>query len=620
MTVINHGRDVSGDLQVSTRDGDDFRDNVFDTTHRRRIDLTHESSKRVQFTVQLPNVAHPLVVRFVANGKELAAEHIDLRTHFTTNRLLVVLSRDANLDYLNDHDGYGIRVLYPHPELLPDHWQGYDAVSALVLHGVSLEQLSTRQYDALRKWIAQGGTLAVSGSADYAWLRTPRMAELLPAIPDGMVAITDPASVRDVFGRELEITAPFHVNRLLATRARISVHAAKIPLVAESSIGRGRVLYLTFDVARAPFDRWPGMQQTWFDLLHLRATPALDPFTEAIPSPVTTLVDRQSASFPGHGILLLFLALYLSVLVTGYRFAAPRGPMRWLLPLASWAAPLLFAPTAYLLFGPLLFDRGASITVVSVIEPLGDSTYAHVQSDLGIHSNRDSDDGGSMQLFYTGMEPTLHTPTAAIRNGARVPSPASWTFNEGAARAIAPNDARRYALHLLEGEDVIDFDLRAAVDLDRSPPGNGRAAVPRVTVHNHSGRALYDAWLIAGDRAWWVGFIAAQGPTLFRVDGKGFDLNSRNAEWWDRLERHPLATAKNILLLKTLLARKDSRTSNATHSAYPGLGTALLIASTPSPLVPTGASATWQHTALALVLLPIPAALLVKDESSVTDL
>lgn len=620
VTLGNHGHDVSGYLEVRTRDGDEFRDNVFDITHRRRIDLTRDSRKRVHFTVRMPNVAHPLVIRFVADGKELAAKHIDLRTHFTTNRLLVVVSRDANLDYLNDKTGHGIRVLYPHPELLPDHWQGYDAVEALVLHGVSLEELSTRQYDALRKWIAQGGTLAVSGGADYAWLRTPRMIELLPTTPIGMIAITDAASVRNVFGRPLEISAPFHVNQLAASNARISVHAAQVPLVAESRLGRGRVLYLTFDVARSPFDRWPGMQQTWFDLLRINNAPAQAPFIEAIASPVTALVDRQSSNFPGHGTLLLFVALYLSVLVTAYRLSATGGVMRSLLALASWGAPLLFAPVAYFLFGPVLFDRGESITVVSVIEPLGNSPYAHVQSDIGIHSNRDSDDHGSMQLFFAGLEPTLHPPAVATKIDPRANPPASWTFNEGTPRAITPGDARRYALHLLEGEDVIDFDLQAVIDLAPSEPGRGNDVVPRITIHNKSGRTLVDAWLIAGDRAWFVGSVAAQGSTPFRVETKGFELNSRNAEWWDRLERHPKATAENVLLLKTLLARKDSTTFDATHSAYPGLGTALLIASTTHPLLPSGSSARWQHTARTLVLLPISAALLVKDESSVTDL
>jgi hypothetical protein len=441
-----------------------------------------------------------------------------------------------------------------------------------------------------------------------------------------MVEITDPSSVRNVFARPLEITKPFHVNRLSASNGHVTVRAAHIPLVVESKLGLGRVLYLTFDVARAPFDRWPGMQQTWFDLLRISSASTPDPLLEATPSPVTELVALQSADFPGHGTLLLFLALYLSVLATGYRFAAAPRVMRRLLPLATWAAPLLFAPAAYYLFGPVLFDRGVSVAVVSIIEPLGDSGYAHLQLDLGIHSNRDQDGNsdGLMALFYAGVEPTLKTPALTgqqgARSGARTAALVNWTFSEDTPRAVAPDDARRYALHLLEGEDIIDFDLHATIDLDRNSRAN--EGTPRINIHNNSGRALRDAWLIAGDRAWPVGAIAAQGTTTFRVRGEGFDLNSRSDEWWDRLERHPAANASNVFLIKALVARKDRTFIDADgqHAAYPGRGTALLVAGTSEALLPIGTSATWQHTTRTLLLLTMPAGLLVKDESTVTDL
>jgi hypothetical protein len=46
----------------------------------------------------------------------------------------------------------------------------------------------------------------------------------------------------------------------------------------------------------------------------------------------------------------------------------------------------------------------------------------------------------------------------------------------------------------------------------------------------------------------------------------------------------------------------------------------LLIAGTTEALLPIGISSTWQHTARTLLLLTMPAGLLVKDESTVTDL
>jgi hypothetical protein len=658
LTLNNQGNNLSGYVEVRTRDGEDFRENLSDNSYQRRIDLTRDSRKRLRFTVRPTNVANPLIIRVIANGKEIASKRIDLRKHFTNARLLLVISRDANLDYLNDGhsdgDGANMRVLYPHPELLPDHWQGYDAVSAVILHGISLEQLSPRQYEALRKWIAQGGTLAASGGADFAWLRTPRMVELLPAVPVGMVEISDPGSVLQIFGRRLETRAAFHVNRLSASDVQINVRAGGIPLVAESRLGLGRVVLLTFDVARAPFDRWSGMKKTWLEILRISETPPLPPFANAAPNPINELVALQSRNFPQHSLVLLFLALYLGVLATGYRLKTASGAMRWMLPFAGWAAPVLFAPAAWFMFGPVLFDRGTSVAVIAVIEPLGNSTYARVRIDLGIHANRDGDHyfqginhvsaaqdlpaqrlavddeaNDTMALSYAGSEPALHAAKYSTGNGADSHSQrhraSSWIFRGDAPRSVTPNSARRYTLHQLEGEDVIDFRIHATIDqetIDQTPKGKDNAAAPRVNIHNNSGRSLDEAWLIAGDRAWWVGDIAAQGITRFIVDTEGFKLNSRNAEWWDRLERHPSANATNVRLIKSLLARKDNEfeDANGNLATYPGLGNALIIANTVQPLLPAGNSASWQHTARTVVLLTMQAGLLVKDESTVTDL
>jgi hypothetical protein len=627
VTLNNQGDNFSGYVEVRTRDGEDFRDDLSDNAYQRRIDLTRDSRKRLRFTVRPTNVAHPLIIRVIANGKEIASQSIDLRKRFTNARLILVISRDANLDYLNDGHGrgagtdhaVGLRVLYPHPELLPDHWQGYDAVSAVILHGISLEQLSPRQYEALRKWIAQGGTLAASGGADFA------------------------------FGRRLEARDPFHVNRLSAQDIQSRVVVGDTPLVVDSRLGLGRVTLLTFDIARAPFDRWPGMKQTWLDLLHISETPPLPPFANEAPNPINELLDLQSRSFPQHSLVLLFLALYLGVLATGYQLKTASGAMRWLLPFVGWAAPVLFAPAAWFLFGPLMFDRGTSVAIIAVIEPLGDSTYARVKFDVGIHANRDGDDlvqdnnrsstaaisatqalfgagqiNGTMALSYASSRPTLHAATYK-RVGDTDPKrqqhqPSSWIFRDDSPRTVAPNSARRYTLHQLEGEDVIDFHLRATID--QTTKGNNDEALPRVNIHNNSGRNLSEAWLIAGERAWWVGDIAEQGVTRFVVDTEGFELHSRDAEWWDRLQRHPAANATNVLLLKSLLARKDSDFSgaNGNLATYPGLGNAVIIANTIQPLLPAGDSAQWQHTTRTVVLLTMRAGLLVKDESTVTDL
>ena len=185
-------------------------------------------ARALQFTVLPQGLSHPLVIRVHSGGRELARAEVDLRTRFAAERLLLVLSRDADLDYLNDRAVDGLRVLYPHPELLPVHWRGYDAVAAMVLHGVSLERLSASQFDALHKWIAQGGILAVSGGADYALLANPAPG----------CAPARPAPGNDAHGCRGAPAGLFRLPGRLAPRLRQS--ARRLPRARASARGRGR--------------------------------------------------------------------------------------------------------------------------------------------------------------------------------------------------------------------------------------------------------------------------------------------------------------------------------------------------------------------------------------------
>ncbi|MGH7310771.1 MAG: hypothetical protein ACREK6_18985, partial [Candidatus Rokuibacteriota bacterium] len=310
VTVTHHGGDLSGELEVEVTGGDALRGRLFVTTYRRELELHRDSRKTFQFTVLPQNLSYPLVIRVHAGGRELARTEVDLRTRFAAQRLVLVLSRDADLDYLNDDSANGLRVVYPHPESLPTHWRGYDAVAAVVVHGVSLEQLGASQFDALHKWIAQGGILAVSGGPDYALLRGPRLAALLPGTPLGMTRV-GAATLRGAFSSSLDVSRPVHVNRLGDFRGRALLSAGAVALIVERTLGLGRVLYLTFDVAGFPFDRWDGMRALWRDSLRLPPPASLAVAETKFESPLPSLIRAESGNFPSYSTVLFFLALYL---------------------------------------------------------------------------------------------------------------------------------------------------------------------------------------------------------------------------------------------------------------------------------------------------------------------
>lgn len=586
VTVTNRGGDLSGKLEVQVTGGDELRGQLFVTTHQRKLELHRDSRKTLQFTVFLQGLSHPLLIRVRSGGRELARTEVDLRTRFAAGRLLLVLSRDADLDYLNDSAPNGLRVLYPHPELLPVHWRGYDAVAAIVVHGVSLERLSANQFDALHKWIAQGGVLAVSGGPDYALLRSRRLAALLPGVPLGMTRI-DASALRGALSASLDVSRPVHVNRLGTFRGRATLLAETVPLIVEHPLGLGRVIYLTFDVAGYPFDRWNGMRELWLESLRMPPARALSVAEPVRESPLPFLIRAEAANFPSPATVLYFLALYLGLLLAGFRLSARGTGRRWLAPLWSCATPVLFAAAAWLLFGPAAFPRGATAVAVAVIEPLPGSIYARLGMDVGVYSNR----RGELRLEYRGAEPVLYPPRRAQRDS----NVENWVFGEGPRRFLEPLDPQHYVLHALEGQDVITFHLDASV--------HDEAMGPRLVLDNASGRTLKDLWLVFDGYAYELGSISA-GARVDRELVRGTHGVPVAESSWQRVVRPPGVPAQILVPTRIVLERKAQEMG---ESGYPGQGQALLIGYTENPFRPAGASAGWPRREQALVAFRVAA-------------
>ena len=585
VTVANRGTSLFGELEVVVTGGDALHGRQFLTSHRRTLELHQETRKAFQFVVRPQGLSPPLVIRVRADGREIARAEVDLRARFIAERLLLVLSRDANLDYLNENSGASLKAVYPHPELLPAHWRGYDAVAAVVVHGVSLERLSTSQFGALHKWIAQGGILAVSGGSDYALLRSPRLSALLPAVPAGMTRL-DPDALRSAFSASLDVSRPVHVNRLDAVRGRVHLAADTVPLIVERTLGLGRVLYLAFDVTAPPFDRWDGMRGLWLDSLRLPPAGGV-PLTADEPkleSPLPSLIAAGSPNFPAAATMFFFLALYMGLLLAAYLLPERATWTRWQALARTWSAPLLFAPAAWLLFGPGAFPRVATAVTVAVIEPLPGSIYARLGLDLGVYSTR----GGPLRLEYRGAEPVLYPTRRARRDG----NAEDWVFGEGPRRFVESLDRRRYVLHALEGEDVIAFHVEASV--------RDETAGPRLVLANDSGRDLRDLWLLFDGYGYEVGSIAA-GARLERRLARVHGVELHESTWRRVLSHdpaHPASPARIVL----------ERRSQATGGrGYPAPGRALLIADTVSPLQPAGASTGSPRQERALVAFEIAA-------------
>ena len=592
LTLDNRGADLAGYLELRVPDGDPLRGRPATRIHRRPVDLPGDSRKRFRFTVFLKSFSRPLVVRVVAGGRVVARQAVSLRSGITNARMVLALGRDLDLDYLNDEAGQRLRVLYPRPERLPDHWAGYDGVAALILHGTSLEGLRERQYRALVKWLAGGGALAVSGGPDYALLGTPRLAELLPGVPAGLARLPGGAAAGRVPGAPGSAPGPFHVNRVPRFEGRVLHHAEGVPLVIERRFGRGRVLYLTFDVSRPPFDTWPGMEALWRGLLDLAPlTPLSSRLLRAEEASALPALIRDSPfTFPRHAAVLGFVVLYLGVLaaVLTLRPESRRG--RRSLPWLHFAAPLLFAPAAFFVFGPLLFPSGPVAVVSALIAPHPRGPYADLDLEIGLFSSR----GVLPRLRYLAPEPAFRL---GGRGAPHHREATDWRQEERArGGSLQPAARGRYRLHVIEGRDRIAFDLRAALAEE--------AAGWRLAVRNRSGRALRDLWLVLDGHAYALGALGAEAEWT-RTLRREHDAVALQERSWRRLfESRPDSEEAGR---RSRADRVDRELAALREGGRWSPDEGLLLGFAPSPLRFAPEGAAWRRHELALVLLRVPA-------------
>lgn len=197
-----------------------------------------------------------------------------------------------------EDDGYrNVLVQNLMPADLPDHWFGYGSVDILVWRRPDPSGLSAEQQEALRGWVAAGGTTVVSlGDNHTNWTASP-LADLVPLEARGLtVSRSALNAVWEIAGTGLppgvskgprsdgapEVGLPLvEVEPGAGVTTRLTDREDN-PLVLVGTPGAGRVVLLTFDVGagelRGGFDRaifWRRLLGLW------EAAPSGDGFSYA---------------------------------------------------------------------------------------------------------------------------------------------------------------------------------------------------------------------------------------------------------------------------------------------------------------------------------------------------
>ena len=351
-------------------------DTVFGRTgpvHQVALTLPAKSRKRISLTMIAPDAAQSSAWAYMLDargGKILAQAELQTRPLEPNKRIVAVVgtSRPDGLD-----DGT-VEIANISPDELPEEWQGYASLEALVwIDGRATEIRSASQVDALRHWISSGGTFCVARGNTIDLAGTP-IAELLP------VKLGATRELASLGGGSLP-EAGTVVLESTVRKGAIRAEAGGVPLVVEANRDAGLVIFAAFDPSRPPFTGWTRAKPFWKWLLSIGQPPPLPRQNEDLGSRAigSRILSQQAGRFPDVAapeIGGLFLLIILYLIVVG---PLDYGLLRFLKKLEftwfTFPAYVVLFTLFILLVGGAFIQRAAHQREIAVVDHYPDTSF-----------------------------------------------------------------------------------------------------------------------------------------------------------------------------------------------------------------------------------------------------
>jgi hypothetical protein len=475
----NSGRPAEGTLEIRVWKGGATKGGApYPLHYRREIFLPAQSRKTVQLTVDPDFISRPLTITFASPAGN-AARELDLRRHFSPAPVMLLVSEGHSLPPIALGSSSSNRLIALSLAEMPGDPRALLGVSHLILYDQSLRDLSRSQLLALDTWLIAGGKMVILGSLNYALYQEPALSRFLPVRVTGTKRISFVPNLEQ--GERAASIAGIWAQASTPIGGKVLAQAQGIPVLVESSRGKGRITYLSLDVGRPPLSQWDGLPRFLQSLLAPVGADEVAPRTQWDDGVFSQLILSPSfiSTYVPTGSLLLAMVGYLiSVGLFTWLWQRKRLPGRALL--TGFAVLVTFSAVA----GYFLFSRGGNIPdavllSATVMESSADG-YIEAQSNFALFSTQTRQ--YELQMERGWMELT----------------PVSTRSREQPEQAVVLQDgggSNRYQLPLREWDyrlfrmrSVDRFALRAEFE----PQGDKLL----MKVNNQSAKDLTDCWLL----------------------------------------------------------------------------------------------------------------------------
>jgi hypothetical protein len=488
--LSNSGRPAEGTLEITVWKGGATKGGApYPLYYRRDVFLSPQSRKTVQLTVDPDFISRPLKIVF-SSPAGTASREIDLRRHFSPSPVILLVSEGNTIPAVSLSSTLTSRLVALTLAELPPDPRALLGVSHLILYDQSLRDLSRSQLLAFDTWLTAGGRMVILGSLNYSLYQEPTISRFLPVRVTGTKRISFHPALGQ--GERASPIADVWAQASTLIGGKVLAEAQGMPVLVETSRGKGRITYLSLDVGRPPLSQWDGLPRFLQNLLAPAGGEELAPRTRWDDSVFSQLILSPS-----------FISTYLPtgslfVAIVGYLIGI--GLFSWVWQRQAFTRRALVA--AFLFFvvfstcgGYLLFSRGGNIPdgvllSSSVMESSADG-YVEVQSNLAMFSTQIRQYGLQMERGWMEL-----VPVAAPSRDRPEPT---VVFQDGSGTSRFQLPLREWDYRLFRIRFVDRFPLRAEFEQ--------QAGKLRMRLNNQSAKDLADCWLVVPGQRYALGDI-----------------------------------------------------------------------------------------------------------------
>lgn len=488
--IGNSGRSAEGRVDVRVWKGGATKGGApYPLLYRREIFVPAQSRKTVEFTVDPDFISRPLTITFSSPAGE-SKQEVDLRRYFSPAPVMLLVSESASMPAISLAPSSASRLVALSLAELPADPRAWLGVSHLIFYDQSLRDLSRAQLLALDGWLAAGGKMVILGSLNYALYQGAAISRFLPVRVTGAkrIAFIPPLGKRE---RTLPRTAVW-VQASTPIGGKILAETEGLPVLVDSSRGKGRITYLAFDVGRPPLSEWNGLSELLQDLLAPAVsddTPPRTRWDDAVFSQLMLSPSFASAYIPTGSLFLAMSGYLLGMGIWAWLWQRKRLTGRNLL--ALFAGFITLAIWG----GYILFSRGGNVPdgvllSATVIESSADG-YVDAQSNLALFSTQ-------LRLYNLQPEGTWMDLTPVSAPVRERPDPIV-VLQAGGSSSRYQIELREWDHRLFRMRSVARFPLRA----EFQPQGDRLL----MAIDNQSAKDLTDCWLVLPAQRYAVGDI-----------------------------------------------------------------------------------------------------------------